>query len=389
LVCSDKVNDIVEMIFKYGFTALFCLFFASCTGVKLSQKIVLSEGDWLMAGGSPEQKNVASTELTPPLHKLWDYDIEGGIGYSGIAVADAVIFVNSLAGEMVCIDASSGGRIGTLGFLGKDAGTTPLIMGNNCIVTYAGDNKYSVASYNMLEARRNWRKNFGYIQTSPVYRDHSVYFGSLSGNQHKIIDSTGKLVWKYFAGEPIHSTCAVTEKHVLFGTDKGSFCCLNSDNGLEFWRIKLNAPIFSTPLVNNETAFFGADDSNYYAVNITRGSIQWSKNMKTKIVSGSTIFRDSLIIFGGINGFVYALNALNGELVWSFKTYGTITSSPLTSGKFIYCTSFDSYLYCLDGQTGTLVWSYLFENKSRTTPVIWKNYLFAAADRSVYCFSNK
>jgi hypothetical protein len=29
------------------------------------------------------------------------------------------------------------------------------------------------------------------------------------------------------------------------------------------------------------------------------------------------------------------------------------------------------------------------ENKSRTTPVIWKEYLFVAADRLIYCFTNK
>ena len=371
------------------FPSLLCIFIISCSGVKLSQQIKISEGDWLMAGGSPEQKNISSYELAPPLQIVWDYDIEAGVGYNGIAVSDAVVFVNSLAGEMICIDVASGGKIGKLGFLGKDAGTTPLILGINCIVTYAGDDKYSIASYNMLEGERNWRKNYGYIQTSPVYKDQSVYFGSLKGTEYKINDSTGNLIWKYYSGEPIHSTCAVTDDYVLFGTDKGSFCCLNADNGLESWKIKIDAPVYSTPLVNKETVYFGADDSNYYAINVNNGSVRWSKNMKTKIVSGSTLFKEKLIIFGGINGYIYALNSESGDLAWSFQTYGTITSSPMTSGKYIYCTSFDSYLYCLDGSSGEMIWNFLFENKSRTTPVIWKNYLFAAADKYIYCFTNK
>lgn len=377
------------MILKIFFPSLLFIIFLSCSGVKLSQKIELGEGDWLMAGGTSEQKNIAHTELAPPLHLVWDRDIEAGVGYSGISAADAVIFVNSLAGEMICLDVATGGKIGTLGFLGRDASSTPLILGDNCIVTYAGDDKYSVASFNMLEDSRNWRKNYGYIQTSPVYKEHSVYFGSLTGNEYKINDSTGKLVWKYSAGEPIHSTCAVTSEYVLFGTDKGSFCCLNSNDGSEKWKFKLAAPIYSTPLVNNGTVFFGADDSNYYAINISDGSKIWSRNIKSKIVSGSTVCNDSLIIFGGINGYLYALDAVSGDSVWCFKTYGTITSSPLASGKYVYCTSFDSYIYCLDGSTGAMLWSYQFENKSRTTPVIWKNYLFAAADRTIYCFTNK
>ncbi|HEY3250565.1 MAG TPA: PQQ-binding-like beta-propeller repeat protein [Ignavibacteria bacterium] len=361
----------------------------SCSGVKVSQEIVLAEGDWLMAGGSPEQKNVSYFELAPPLQKMWDYDIEGGVGYNGIAVADAVVFVNSLAGEMISIDVTSGGKIGSLGFLGKDAGTTPLVLGNDIIIAYAGDDKYSVASYNLREGKRNWRKNFRYIQTSPVLQDGYVYFGSLDGNQYKIEAATGRQIWKYFISELIHSTCAVSNGKVLFGTDKGSFCCIGTTDGSELWKIKIDAPVFSTPLIYDERVYFGADDSNYYAVNIMDGSIAWKQNMKTKITGGSTIYGKSSLIFGGINGNVYALNINDGELLWNFHTNGTITSSPVTSGRFIYCTSFDSHVYCLNGENGTMVWVSELQNKSRTTPVVWKDYLFVAADRTIYCFTNK
>jgi len=377
------------MILRIIPAVFLAVIFASCTGVKLSQKIELSDGDWRMSGNSPEQNNVAYYELTPPLYKMWDYDIEASVGFNGITVADAVVFVNSLAGEMYSFDVSTGGKLGKLGFLGKDAGSSPLLLGDNLIVTYAGDDKYSAASYNLVEGRRNWRRNFGYIQTSPVLYDGSVYFGTVNGNQIKINDSNGKILWKFYCGEAIHSTCAISGNYILFGTDKGSFICLNTADGTELWKIKVPAPIYSTPLINNGSVYFGADDSMYYAVNIDDGSVLWSRNMKTKIISGSTVYNNSFLVFGGVNGYLYALNSSSGELNWSFSTRGTITSSPVSSGKYIYFTSFDKHLYCIEGVNGTLIWKYEFENKSRTTPVIWKDYLFAAADRSVFCFTNK
>jgi hypothetical protein len=36
-----------------------------------------------------------------------------------------------------------------------------------------------------------------------------------------------------------------------------------------------------------------------------------------------------------------------------------------------------------------MLWNHQLENKSKTTPVIWKEYLFAAADSYVYCFTSK
>lgn len=376
------------MICRYIGSILLSILLISCSGVKLSQKIVLSEGDWCMSGNSPEQKNIANIELSPPLYKMWEYDIEAGVGYGGISVADAVVFVNSLAGELFSFDISTGSKLGTLKFLGKDAGTVPLVLGNDIVFTFAGDDKYSAASYNLLEGRLNWQKNYGYIQTSPVYKDGYIYFGTVSGNMVKIVDSTGLSLWKFYCSEPIHTTCAVSGNSLVFGTDKGSFICLNTDKGTENWRLRLNSPVYSIPMIHNETVYFGCDDSNYYAVNLSSGSVKWAMNVKTKIISGSTLFNDSLAVFAGINGTVYALNANNGNLIWDFVTNGTITASPVTSGKYIYITSFDSHIYCLDGSSGTMLWNYEFENKSRTSPVIWKNYLFTSADRSVFCFSN-
>jgi eukaryotic-like serine/threonine-protein kinase len=369
--------------------ALLGIFFISCSGVKLSQKIEIAEGDWLMAGGSPGQKNVSYYELTPPLEKLWERDIEAGVGYSGIAVSDAAVFVNSLAGEMVSIDVSSGGKIGTLGFLGKDASSTPVLKGNNVFVTYAGDDKFSAASYNIVIGEINWKKNYGYIQTSPVLYEGFLYFGTLKGSFNKIEPDSGSLVWKYYAEEPIHSSCAINNNRIFFGTDKGSICCLKTGDGSEAWRIKLAAPVSSTPLAAGSRVYLGADDSIFYAINAEDGSMVWSRNFSSKIVSGSSLYNDSTIIFGTISGILYALDINNGETKWALKTNGTITSSPLTSGKFVYCTSFDSYVYCLDGRTGNVLWKYMMENKSRTTPIVWKDYLLVAADRLIYCFTNK
>src|SRR4030095_10511590 len=195
---SNKDYDFTEMIFRLLVHALYILIFGilfiSCSGMQISQKIELAEGDWLMAGGSSEQKNISRFELAPPLQKLWDFDIDGGFGYNGMAVADALLFVNTLACEVIGIDISPGGKTRSLG-LAKDASTTPLILGNDVILTFAGDDKYSIISHNLLKGNRNWRKNYGYIQTSPMLDSGYVYFGSLDGNEYKINAKTGRLAW--------------------------------------------------------------------------------------------------------------------------------------------------------------------------------------------------
>ena len=95
------------------------------------------------------------------------------------------------------------------------------------------------------------------------------------------------------------------------------------------------------------------------------------------------------VVFGGIDGNLYSLNASDGVLNWKFSTGSVITASPLVSGRNIYFTSFDFFVRILEGDTGKELWKYELEGKSKTSPVIWHDYLFVIGDVDIYCFNNK
>lgn len=361
---------------------------AGCSGINLSRAIVSGEYDWIMAGGSPEQHNIAKSIVNPPLEVVWSHNLDAGIGYSAFAVSDEVVFVNNLQGEMYGLDISSGGKVGQINFLGKDANTTPLLMGNDVIVTFAGDNKYSIASYSLIAGEINWRKKLGDIQTSPVMKDDYIYTGTLGGKFYKL-DKNGKLIWFFKTGPPIHSTCAISGDKVVFGTDKGNIFCLNTENGSKNWEYKTDGPVFAAPLAFDDKIFIGSDDSNYVCLDINSGKKIWSQNLKTKIFSGSALFNSAAVVFGGVNGKLYSLSVKDGSVNWTFRSYGVITGSPVASGNNIYFTSYDRHVYCINGFKGEKLWSYKMEGKGKTSPVIWKNFLFAADDQNVICFTHK
>lgn len=375
-------------ILKYFFVFCLALLFISCSGIKVEQDVKVSQGDWIMSGGSSLQQNISSYTLAPPLELHWDYNIEGGVGPAGVCIADAVLFVNSLSGELFTFDVSTGGKLGTLKFLGKEAAGAPLIMDNSIIVSYAGDNKYSLASYNVGIGEISWRKNYGYIQTSPILSGNSVYFGSLNGNQYKVNSDSGSIIWRFETKSPIHSTCAVTSEAVVFGNDTGNIYCLSAADGTEKWKIETGAPVNAVPMIDNETVYIGGDDSLFKAINLSDGTIKWKNNLSTKIISGSALNGEQVIVTC-VDGSVYSLNITDGSVKWKFTTYGVIASAPVISGGFIYLGSYDSYLYVLDAESGIMKWSIQLENKIKTSPVVWRDFLFVVSDNIVYCFSNK
>lgn len=366
------------------------IFFAGCSGITVDKQIKVNPDDWVMSGGSPEQLNRSAYVLVPPLNIMWDYNIEGGVGPSGITASDAVVFVNALQGELFTFDVNTGGKIGNLKFLGKDCSTAPLISGNNVIFTFAGDKKYSVGSYNLISGKINWRKNYGDIQTSPVMQNDFVYFGGLNGNFYKIDISGGKMIWKFNSKGQIHSTCALADSIAVFGNDKGFIYCINTITGGEKWKFKSDQPVISTPLIFNNKVFIGGNDSNYYCLSADDGKEIWKVNLHSKIVSGSSVDSDGNLIIGCVDGSLFKLSNASGEILWKASAKGTIISSPVISGNNVYISSYDSYVYSFDINSGQQTWkSPMLENKIKTQPVIWREYLFVAADEIVYCFTSK
>lgn len=377
----------MRIVFIEIFTILFFIaYFFGCGGIALNQKIETTENDWTMCGGNPLQQNVAKSVLVPPLILKWSYNIDAGVGCQSITVSDAVVFVNTLNGELHVIDVSSGNKIGYISLLGSEANSSALINGNNLLLTFAGDKNNSMMNYSLMTGEINWAKNLGYIQTSPVMHNGFVYAGNIEGKFYKTSVDKDSVYWSFDANSQIHSTCALSEGKAVFGSDNSSVFCLNTDDGREIWKYKCDASVYSTPMINEEKVFFGSYDSNYYCLSLDSGKVLWKKNLKTKIFSGSSL-HEGKIITNGIDGKVYALNSADGNIAWTFETKGTIVSTPLVSGNCVYITSYDWNLYSLDAATGKLLWSYNLDGKAKTSPVIWNKFLFTAADRFVYCFS--
>ena len=242
---------------------LFGILISGCTGIALNQKLVNKEGDWLTAGGSEKHQNVSYYSLAPQLDLKWSYDIDGGAGYSAIAITDAVVFVNSLAGDMFSFDISTGSKLGRVPILGKEANSTPLIIDNNVIFSYAGDNSYSLGSYDLQTGLTKWRIDLDYLQTSPVAKDGFVYVGSLNGFFYKVNIASDSIFWKFDAGSQIHSTCAIEGDRAVFGADNGMIYCLNLGDGSVAWKFKTGAPVVAMPTIFENKIYVGSYDTNY------------------------------------------------------------------------------------------------------------------------------
>ncbi len=63
---------------------------------------------------------------------------------------------------------------------------------------------------------------------------------------------------------------------------------------------------------------------------------------------------DGKVYVGSYDDNVYALNALTGALIWSFKTGDSVVSSPAVENGVVYVGSEDHKIYALNASDGKL-----------------------------------
>ena len=130
-----------------------------------------------------------------------------------------------------------------------------------------------------------------------------------------------------------------------------------------------NSPTYA--LIGSENILFvGGHDHRLYAIKDNGSSYQlkWTFEMGInssldpgEIPSGydtNPLVVNNTVYMGNRNGYVYAVNAATGSLIWKYKTNGRIDFSiaAAADNSTVYAVSNDTYAYALNASNGNLVW---------------------------------
>jgi len=150
----------------------------------------------------------------------------------------------------------------------------------------------------------------------------------------------------------------------------------------------------SQPVVAMNTIFVGSQDGTIFALDLDSGCARWTSNVgaevRTAVVvepwkKGSKLDHHPRLFFGDILGHVYAMDALDGKVLWRVRPEdhpnATITSAPVFHEGIVYvpissfetmstndpnyaCCTFRGSLVALDAANGVTKWQhYTVEQK--------------------------
>jgi outer membrane protein assembly factor BamB len=116
------------------------------------------------------------------------------------------------------------------------------------------------------------------------------------------------------------------------------------------------------PAVAGGVVYFGSSAGFLYAVHASDGTLIWRRqldqNVHAPAVDNGIIYVGTTgdkSLFGG--GYVYALNATDGSTRWRFGPAAQLYNAPVIAGGKVLAGTYETYLYALRASDGTKAWT--------------------------------
>jgi outer membrane protein assembly factor BamB len=354
---------------------------------------------WVSFRHDLSQSGIATSTLPETLELLWEVPLGEQVIATAAIVGDHV-YVPCLSGELVCLNRQTGSK---------------------------------VWSYTSAEKVKQNSFAPGF-KSSPTVTAHSIFLGDEEGVFHAIDRLTGNGIWKVETGGEIYSSAAVLEGKVLFGSYDNSLYCLNENDGTRIWKFETQGYVHCSPAVAGGMAFIAGCDEHLRGIDVqsglqtielplqtyliaspairgdvlyvgTYGSEVLAVDWRTKVVlwrykagenehpfHASAAVTDTLVVVGGRDKFVHAIDRLTGLQVWTFATRSRIDSSPVIVGDRVFIGSNDGHLYELSLLDGRERWKHNAGKPISAAPAVGEGVLVIGCesrDGKVFCFGKK
>nr|CAD2181302.1 unnamed protein product [Meloidogyne enterolobii] len=260
-----------------------------------------------------------------------------------------------------------------------------------------------------LKSKECWNVDLGKcIDGTPVYSDGVIYAASHLGVLKGISLTSGSTIFNYLAeNERFEAGCIVNQHYMAIGGFSGNLLVFENNlitNQQPLLTISCSSEIRMTPIFDEKFNLIWGDYSGIiYNLNIQNGELKQIFNC-TKHSFGSLrtspLLDNNLIIFATLNGFLFAIDKISGQLYWQTKLDSPIFAQPISfsvddNRSFCIALTVKGGLYCVKISDGDVICQLNLNNNTTTianTPTFFdsptplnspaKNYFLISAGKS-------
>ena len=333
--------------------------------------------DWPMHGYDPACTSFSPSTAPNTNTTAWVAGLPGGTVWAYPVVAEGKVFIGA-GGYLNAFDENTGGLVWRFRALDQPGYPCCSAVADGRVFFGTGEPGPGGAMYALNTTTGDQIWNFtteAYLRT-PVVVDDRLYFGVDTdapdvGKIYCLNAATGEHIWNYTTQDK-GVTIAVAYGKVYAGcghwitSAMGRVYCLDMYDGSYVWGFQTNKDITGTVSVANGKVYFSASyegwDCMVYALNATNGDAIWSITRYSHgAAAGTAVAYGKVFIgLGYSDRGVYALNETNGDEIWAFPTSQNSGGGPIVAdGKVFFASGYPGHMfYAFNETTGTVIWSY-------------------------------
>lgn len=349
-------------------------------------KIQLSNIDSLsipyLYGKTNERIFIYNDKMSDSLKFLWKVELTGSFRNTGLSLKEHYAFVNDLSGRVVCLDLNKGNIIGQVKTSGSVV-NTPILYNNYLIfIENTIDNEKSfLSTYDIFQGEYSLHKEIdGKILTEILVENGFIYFVSSNGVVCKY-NLLGDIIWQFNSKLPVHSSPALSNGVLVYGTDDGCIIALNKDDGKQLYKIKLANKAFESGFTIKDSIIYACNNNGFlYGIDLMSGKLLLKSNIGSRVVTFPII--SDYIYVVTLKGDIICLN-LKGEPAWKLNTEGIFNVTPILSGDFLIIPDLNKKLLLVNTKERKITKTIFLDGKSGLTPVIYQNKLLIGYGKGI------
>ena len=237
---------------------------------------------------------------------------------------------------------------------------------------FSVDTRGLVKSIDTESGKVNWSTETGMAAITGLAGTAAVIIASSRDgdlNAYDILQDDLELRWSTRLKGEIRALPLIAGEQVFVRTVDGQLSALSLIDGSIQWTISRRVPALSLtgnsqPVVRGDLVIAGFDDGKISAFSRVDGQTVWETTVsrptgRTEIerlvdLDGQFILRDGIIYISSYQGRLAAIQAIDGNLLWSrkFSSYQSIVADQ----DALYLSSDNSHIWSIDRRTGSAFW---------------------------------
>ncbi|MBL9125734.1 MAG: PQQ-like beta-propeller repeat protein, partial [Planctomycetaceae bacterium] len=257
---------------------------------------------WPLFRANPLATGAAVSGLPAKPALLWKFTTEQGAFESTPVVADGIVYIGSLDGNLYAVRLSDGTekwRFHTeLGFAASAAVSNGFV--------YIGDTEGRFYCLDAATGKAKWGfETQAEIDSSANFIGDRVIFGSQDASLYCLQAADGALVWKYTIEDQIRCFPTIVDERAFVAGCDSKLHVIDLTKGEKIASVEIDAPTGTSPAVQGDFVYFGTEGNTFFCINWRAAQVSWRyQNERAQAFRSSAAVSPRAVVVGGRNKLV-------------------------------------------------------------------------------------